>query len=155
VSLVTTAANEARLRQYLDEVWGRRALDALDRFLSPDYRRHTSPKQRQLDRDGQHQRLGMLWSAFLDANLTVEAVIADGDLVAFRSRSRGTHRGAFAGFPATGRPVEVHLVDLVRFAGGKIAEQWGGPDFLDLYGQIGATLVPGPHVSHESWKTLE
>jgi predicted ester cyclase len=147
--------NKSTLLRYIDEVWGRRSLDGIDRFLAPNYRRHTSPTQPPIDRDGQRNRLRTLWSAFPDAVLAVEAVIADGDHVAFRSRFRGTHRGVFSGFAATGRSVDVQLLDLVRFDGGRIAEQWGGPDFLDLYGQIGAVLVPGPHASHDSWKTLE
>ena len=147
--------NKATLLRYVDVVWGRKNLDALGDFLVSSYRRHVSHNAPPLDVNGQRQRLVVMCTAFPDAELTVEAVLADGDLVAFRSTMRGTHRAALGGVKATGRPVAVGLVDMVRFEDGKIAEHWGGADFLDLYGQIGAVLTDGPHPSHTSWKTLE
>ncbi|MDP8929056.1 MAG: ester cyclase [Actinomycetota bacterium] len=63
-------------------------------------------------------------------------------LIGILSRSNprcGTHEGDFLGVAATGRRVEVNLVDLWRIADGRIVEQWGGPDTFDLLRQLGAT----------------
>jgi predicted SnoaL-like aldol condensation-catalyzing enzyme len=37
--------------------------------------------------------------------------------------------------------VTVALMDLWRVVDGRVAEQWGGPDLLDLARQLGARLT--------------
>ena len=55
-----------------------------------------------------------------------------------RIKSTGTHLGAFAGIPATGRKVSIAEVAIYRLADGKIVEQWGMPDIAGLMTQISA-----------------
>lgn len=138
-------SEEARrlVLDYLDRVWGQRDLDALDDLLASDYRRHVSPILEPLTLAGQRSRLGAMQAAFPDATIELGQVVAEGDVVAFQSIMRGTHRGAFRGLPPTGRPFTVHLVDLVRVRDGRLVEHWGGPDLLDLLTQLGATVEPG------------
>jgi hypothetical protein len=40
----------------------------------------------------------------------------------------------------TGKQVTVSVLDVVRVEEGQFAEQWGGPDSLDLLQQLGATF---------------
>jgi predicted ester cyclase len=56
---------------------------------------------------------------------------------------RGTHAGAFAGVPGTGKSIEMSAYHLVRFEGGRAAEWWGTADVLGVLQQVGAT-VAGP-----------
>lgn len=128
--------NRELLDQYMAQVWRDGDLDALPEFLHPDYRRHLGPIRGSLDRDGQMSRLRGFREAFPDITITVEDVLADGDLIAFRSTMRGTHEGVFAGVQPTGNTVTVGLVDLIRVAEGRFIEQWGGPDMADLMSQI-------------------
>lgn len=129
-------ANEQLLARYIREVWDEGDLDALDRFLSPDFRRHVSPTLPPLDRQGQIERLKGFRSAFTDITLTVEDVVAGDDRVAFRSTIRGTHRGPVAGVAATDSQITVTLVDIVKIEVGLFAEQWGEPDMSDLFRQL-------------------
>lgn len=131
--------NKTLLRHYVAKVWHEGNIAALDDFLSPDYRRHVSPTASPLTLDGQKQRLAGFRAAFPDIELTLEDVLAEGDRVAFRSTLRGTHQGVFQGIAPTGARVTVALLDVVRIEDGRIAEQWGGPDMLDLLRQLGAT----------------
>ncbi len=133
---MSAEANEQLLARYVREVWDEGNLDALERFLSPSYKRHVSPTLPPLDRNGQIERLGGFRSAFPDITLTVEDVVAGDDRVAFRSTIRGTHRGPLAGLAATENEIEVTLVDIVRIEDGSFAEQWGGPDMSDLIRQL-------------------
>jgi predicted ester cyclase len=137
-------ANRRLIEDYVDRVWAQRDLDALVDLLDPAYRRHVSPIIEPLDATGQRQRLGAMQAAFPDVSLELREILVQGDLVAFRSIMRGTHQGAFRGLPPTGKPFEVHLVDIVRIGGGRLVEHWGGPDMLDLLTQLGATVEPGP-----------
>lgn len=133
---MSTEANEELLARYVREVWEKGDLDALEQFLSPDFKRHVSPTLPPLDRKGQIERLRGFRSAFPDITLTVEDVVAGDDRVAFRSTIRGTHRGQLAGMAATQKEITVTLVDIVRIEGGLFAEQWGGPDMSDLFRQL-------------------
>jgi steroid delta-isomerase-like uncharacterized protein len=80
--------------------------------------------------------------AFPDTVNEVGDVLAEGDLVAARWATRGTHRGEFLGLPATGRRVEVTSSGVFRVEAGKVAESWDHFDALGLLGQLGATFHP-------------
>ena len=128
---------------YIDEVWDERSPNAVSRFAAPGFRRHLSAISQPLDLEGQITRVRGFQSAFPDVTVTVEDVAADGDLIAFRSTMRGTHRGEVLGIPPTGKRVEVGLLDLIRVVDGQFAEQWGGPDMLDLVRQLGGSITTG------------
>jgi steroid delta-isomerase-like uncharacterized protein len=130
--------NRGLLARYMREVWEKGNPEAVEEFAAETFVRHTSPGAESLDRDGQIARLKSLRAAFPDITIEVEDVVDDGDLLAFRSTMRGTHRGEFMGMPPTGREVTVGLVDMVRILDGRFVEQWGGPDMLDLLRQLGA-----------------
>jgi predicted ester cyclase len=140
----TPATPRDLLVAYLDRVWGKHDLTALGELLDPQYRRHISPLLEPLTIEGQRGRLAAMQQAFPDAGVELGEVVVEGDLVAFQSVMRGTHRAQFRGLPATNRPFAVHLVDIVRIRDGKLIEHWGGPDLLDLLTQLGATVEPGP-----------
>ncbi len=141
---MTAVAHKALLRRYIDTVWHQGNLAALDGFLAAEYRCHVSPTATPLDREGQKERLTGFRAAFPDIELTVEDILAEGDRVAFRSTLRGTHLGRFQGIEPTHRRVTVALLDLIRVADGRIVEQWGGPDLLDLLRQLGAVVTADP-----------
>jgi steroid delta-isomerase-like uncharacterized protein len=136
----TGEENKALLRRYVEAVWDQQNLEAIDDFLAPDYRRHPSPTAEPLTRAGQRQLLTQFRTAFPDARLTIDEIIAEGDRVAFRSTMRATHQGEFFGIPPTGKQVAVGLVDVIHIRNGKFVEQWGGPNLLDLVQQLGAEI---------------
>jgi predicted ester cyclase len=129
------------VQEYLDRVWGAHDLDALDELLTPDFRRHISPAREPLTVHGQRERLATMQSAFPNAEIELQHVVGNGDLVAFHSVMRGTHAGSeFRGLEASGQRFEVDLVDMLRLRAGRIVEHWGGPDLLDLLTQLGARI---------------
>ena len=84
-------------------------------------------------------------AAFPDLHLTIEDLIADGDLVVARMTLHGTHQGSFQGLAPTNKHVSVFAVDVVRIQDGRFREHWGGPDMLPLLQQLGATVsTDGP-----------
>jgi steroid delta-isomerase-like uncharacterized protein len=82
--------------------------------------------------------------AFPDMHMSVEDVVTGGDKSVARVVFTGTQEGEFMGVPPTGRKVEVHLIDIMRFAdAGRVAEHWGIMDSLSFMQQLG--VVPeGP-----------
>jgi predicted ester cyclase len=79
-----------------------------------------------------------LRAAFPDLHFTVEAQIAEGDMVVTRWTARGTHRGKFQSVPATGRKIRLAGTDIDRIIGGKVVECWAHVDELGLMRQLGA-----------------
>jgi predicted ester cyclase len=81
----------------------------------------------------------MYISAFPDMRMEPQDVISDGDKVAVRVRVTGTNEGEFMGMPATGKSVDVQLIDILRLADdGLVHEHWGVTDTLALMQQLGA-----------------
>jgi predicted ester cyclase len=74
-------------------------------------------------------------------------MIAEGDMVAFRSTMTGTHLGPFSlgpirGLPPTGQTIAVPHLYLVRMVGGKTYDLWHQWDIPGLMRQIGVTPEP-------------
>jgi steroid delta-isomerase-like uncharacterized protein len=90
-----------------------------------------------MDRDGHQQFAAAFYAAFPDATHTVDDAFAAGDRVAVRFTIRGTHRGAFFGIPATGKPIVVTANILMALADGKVTRLSGVFDEAGLLRQIG------------------
>ncbi len=72
------------------------------------------------------------------------AIVAEGGKVGARVRYTGTHRGEFMGMPATGKSVDVNLIDIHLIAeDGLVHEHWGVMDALAMMQQVGA-IPAGP-----------
>lgn len=82
-------------------------------------------------------------SAFPDAQLGAEAILADGDTAVIRGVLTGTHLGDGMGFPPTGKAVALDFADIVRFQGGLAAERWLLADNMTLMQQLGMAPEPG------------
>jgi predicted ester cyclase len=132
--------NKALVRRYIEEVWhaGQPALP----FFAPDYRRYVGPTSPPLSGAEQEERIRGFRAAFPDLRFAVESLIGEGDRVVFQCTLRGTHRGPFAGHAPTGRAMVIGLIDIVRIAGDRLVEHWGGPDLHALHRELGLPLTP-------------
>ncbi len=76
-------------------------------------------------------------AAFAHLNVTVEDLVAEGDLVAARFTAHGIHKGAFMGLPPTGKSITMTGMEIFRIEDGRIAELWGEANLLGLMQQLG------------------
>jgi hypothetical protein len=79
--------------------------------------------------------------AFPDHEYFFEETLGEGDVVAMKYCTAGTHRGAFNGIPATGRTIDLQNVAMFRFADGKIADAWMLNDKYALIEELGVKLA--------------
>jgi len=108
-------------------------------MLADDFVEHEDLPAGEPNRDGVKDFFRMQIAAFPDLAMTVEDVVDGGDKVVARVRFTGTHRGDFMGMPATGRAVDVQLIDIMRFADdGLVHEHWGVFDQMTMMHQLGA-----------------
>lgn len=136
--------NKLVSRTLVEEVWNRGNFALVDELVSADFRGHSSsPETDTRGVDGYRTYHGALRAAFPDLRYTIEDQIAEGDRVVTRWTARGTHRGDYAGIPATGRSGTVSGVTTDRIVDGKSAECWTNLDELGLLQQLGVVPRPG------------
>ncbi len=134
-----TEENTATFRRAIEEGWNKGNLAAIDELFAPDFVEHQAGIAP--GRDGVKGSIQVLRSAFADLHLHVEDAVADGDRVWLRLHATGTHEGPFMGMPATGRRIDITVIDIARIVDGRLVEHWGVADRLGVAQQIG--LAPG------------
>lgn len=82
-------------------------------------------------------------SVFPDAQLSVEAILADGEMAVIRGVLRGTHLGDGMGIPPTGKAIALNFADIVRFQSGLAEERWLFSSDRELMQQLGMTPEAG------------
>ena len=121
-------------------------IDGFGNLLSDNFVDHEELPGLTPTKDGVIALFRMYIAAFPDLRMMPEDLIASGDKVVARVRVTGTHQGPFAGLSATGRQVEVNMIDIIRFGDdGRAREHWGIVDQLAMMQQLGA-VQPGPPV---------
>lgn len=78
----------------------------------------------------------MMKDAFPDLKIDVRDMFGVGDKVTVLVHFQATHLGAFQQFEATGRQVGYRSVEVYRFEGDRIVEEWVAPDLISLFRQI-------------------
>jgi len=118
-------------------------VDGFAEFLADDFVEHEETPGLAPTKEGVKTFFRMYIAAFPDLRLNAEDVLASGDKVVARLRATGTHQGEFMGIPATGKRVDVQLIDIFRLGDGLVHEHWGVIDALAMMQQLG--VVPdGP-----------
>jgi predicted ester cyclase len=111
---------------------------ALATLVHPDVVDHSRPPGIAEGAAGVREQFDGFRAAFPDFRATILDQVAEGDKVVTRKVFTGTHLGAFQGIEPTGREVEIHVIDIVRVADGRIVEHWNCVDRLGLLAQLGA-----------------
>ena len=128
-------ANKELVRRYI-ELWSTGNLALADDILAANYVDHTLPHQAP-GPEPVKQEIIAFRTAFPDAHITIEQLIGEGDLIAFRFILRGTHLGTFAGFPPTGKEAILTGTDFIRIVDGKMVELWSTQNTFSWAQQIG------------------
>lgn len=137
-------ALKALAARWFEEVWNAKREATIDELVAPDCVIHG------LGEDGAPvsgpAAFKRFWRQFLaglpDIRVTVQDLIAEGDRVACRFAAEATHAGDGLGVKATGRPVRVTAISIIRARDGRIVEGWNEFDAAGLMRQI--TGAPAP-----------
>ena len=119
--------------------------DAAMELLAPDYTYYfPSGVSEPAAREEAIAQVKMFQNAIPDLVHNIEEIVAVGDKVIFRFIARGTNTGEIRemGIPATGNPVEVSSIVIVRVKNGKIVEERQEADMLGFLQQFGMELKP-------------
>ncbi len=127
----------------VEEAWARDDLAALEALVDPNIVNHDAPPGFPAGLEGAKFGHAMFKASFPDRQMAIEEITGDGDLVAVRTVTRGSHSGeAFLGIPASGKAVQVEAISFYRVADAKVVEHWGLNDGMGLMMQLGALAPP-------------
>ena len=130
--------NKAVARRVFDEIFNQGKFEAADEIYAKDFVNHGRTRDIGLKED---QDAARGWkSAAPDLKMTVELMVAEGDLVTVLWRAEGTNTGTGNGIPATGRVIKGRGITIWRIQDGKIREEWSEFDMLSIMQQLG--LLP-------------
>ncbi len=146
-----SADNAESIRRWVEEMWNGRQYSLCDELVAPQFTEHArapfSEHEPGLVDGPQAMRASMEWllGQFPDVSMTIEALVAQDDLVAARVLSTGTNLGPLNGvIPPTGRTFRAEQTHWFRLEDGRIVEHWATRDDLTSMLQLGAINRPGP-----------
>ena len=88
-------------------------------IVAIDFTNHTAPAGTPQDMAGLIQFVAMLHKGFSDIRIDIHERLAEGDLVATRKVIHAKHTGEIMGHTATGKQVQMNVIDSVRLRDGK------------------------------------
>jgi steroid delta-isomerase-like uncharacterized protein len=123
-------------REFVDGV-NNNDKEALVRLMGEDYTFHNFQGTFR-GADEFYDGLQGFFEAFPDMKLHLENQVADEGQVVNIVRLTGTHKGEFAGIPATNKEVSSTAMALYKFKDDKIVEMWAQWDVFGILAQVGA-----------------
>lgn len=114
-------------------------IDGFGDLMSDDFIEHEETPGLAPTKDGVLDFFRMYRAAFPDLRMSAEEVLVSGDRTVARVTATGTHQGEMMGMPATGKSIDVKVIDIMRFDDdGMLCEHWGLVDMLTMMQQLGA-----------------
>ena len=121
----------------------------VDEVFAPDYVVHSRGLELPVGPDAFKEAVRFWRQSFPDFHCTIDMLISDGEYVANRFHTTGTHTGPLGPVPPTGKRFEVSGVDMHRVVDGRVVESWISDDMPRILMEIGVVAGPGgpPHQS--------
>jgi steroid delta-isomerase-like uncharacterized protein len=132
-------ANKTFVRDFMERAFNQGDLTAVDEHLSQNAVDYQEPEGTNFCTHLK-EVITMLRTAFPDLHFELHDVLAEGDIVSFRSTMTGTHQGMLQGIPPTGKKVSVPHMHFVRIENGKGGALWHLWDTAAMMRQLG--VVP-------------
>lgn len=106
----------------------------VDSVFAEDYRNNGS----EIGREAVKNFVSTLLDAFPDLEVTIEPIVAEGDLVGWQRTHTGTHQGQIMGIPASNQQVTWQSLVITRISNGKIVEEWSQGNFQQKLEAVGS-----------------
>lgn len=137
-------ANKASAREFFQDIDASRgSLEFIDNWMTPDFQSHfNSPDP--MDLAAYRQFMSDALTAFPGMHHEIHYVVAENDLVALGITLHMVHTGEYLGIAPTAQPMAVEEIVVLKFANGKIVEEWGVLDFAALQQQLEAAAAGQP-----------
>jgi steroid delta-isomerase-like uncharacterized protein len=128
------ARNKAVAGRVFEEIFNQGKFQVADEIYASDFVNHGLHKNFDLQAD--QAAVHAEKKAFPDLKMTVDLMVAEGDLVTVVWTFRGTNTAAGYGLPPTGARIELRGITVWRIVDGKIREEWTSFDDLQAAHQF-------------------
>ena len=99
---------------------------AFDALIAPGFVNRSAPPGAPTGGEGMWNTFqNVLRPALADMTVTIHDQVEEGGKVTTRKTISGVHAGTLMGVAATGKPVSIDVIDIVRVEDGRYAEHWG------------------------------
>ncbi len=138
MTTISSTHNKQLVEAFIQELFTKGDLDAVDRYLDPAFVNHDAPFPGAPNGpDGMRLAAAVFRQALPDWHSDVDQLVAEADLVVERFTASGTHKGELMGVQPTGRTITLAGINIFRIDGEKIVERWGRLDEVGLLRQLG------------------
>lgn len=139
-----TDSNKAMIRRFVEEVKNKRHLDQMGSIFQADYLEHNGTVASFGGGiEGYKKFLTHLFTAFPEDKVTIDELVAEGDMVVYRATETGTHKAEFLGIPATGKSATWTEIQFFKIKDGKVIEHWVDVDIYSWFQQLGVIPTAG------------
>jgi steroid delta-isomerase-like uncharacterized protein len=128
------ARNKVIAGRVFEEIFNQGKFQVADEIYARDFVNHGLHKNFNLQEDqgAVHEEK----KAFPDLKMTVDLLVAEGDLVTVVWTLRGTNTAVGYGLPATGARIELRGITVWRIVDGRIREEWTSFDEMQAARQL-------------------
>jgi predicted ester cyclase len=117
--------NKAIVTRFNREVIENGDLQAFDEIVSPAFLNHSAPAGADNGANGaRYFLINVLRKAIPDLKVEIYDMTAEGDRVVTRKAIKGTQKEELLGAGASGQPVTLNIIDIIRLEDGKYVEHW-------------------------------
>lgn len=116
--------NKEVVRQYIDGLWNNLRYELIEQVLAPNVVAHAADGTQEVGRERFREVIPRIRNGVPDLHLAIEEMVAEGDRVAVRLRTTGTHKGELFGVAPSGRVLDFPEWFFFRLSDGKIVEYW-------------------------------
>ncbi len=138
---ITTEEAQAFIANYL-LIWNEGDFDAINDVCRLDYVLHHCALPEDVPGHGSlRDYVTRVRIAFPDQLIKVDQLIVRGNNIVARWTATGTNTGFLGDYPPTGKRMQISGISIFHIENGKAVEEWIVYNVLDVYRQLGYTLV--------------
>lgn len=124
------------------EMWNERAYERIPNLVTESFvmRSPKTPEGGAQGPDGLESYIRTLVEGFPDVHVSVEELVAEGDVVMLEATITGTHDGELQGLPPTGREIQFKTMEKYYIAEGKLDQHIVYMNEKEMHEELGLTF---------------
>ncbi|MCD0465962.1 ester cyclase [Flavobacterium sp. ENC] len=127
---MTTEENKQLVIRFNKEFFESGNIAITKELLADSFSNHTAPPNAPTNAGPMIQFITGFHKGFSNVSVQINEVLAEGDKVSLRKTITATHTGEFMGKSATGKKVEMNVIEIDILKDGKITDHWSKNDFM-------------------------
>ena len=129
---MTVAQNKEVVIKFNKEFFELGNTDITKELLADNFVNHTAPPNAPTDASVMIAFVTGFHKGFSEVMIHINEVLGEGDKVSLRKTISATHTGEFMGKTATGKKVEMNVIEIDILNNGKITDHWSRNDFKQV-----------------------